>query len=305
MYCLTCNNLITNRGKKFCSRECFAKNNKQILQNPENCSNTKLMENDVQEIIKLYIDGISGNKIAKQFNVSSPCISAILTGKSWKDIKRPPLVVGSLKDRLSNYPNITERQMEIIIGSLLGDGYIVKQQVGNCRFGKKQRIDRVEYIQWLHKELMPYSRKVTKEISSRPVRRNGRIFHEKENGFLESCCLKTCNHPTFNKLRDKWYNKKIKVIPSDIKLTPLSLAVWFCDDGTLNKNEYRAVLCTDSFNTDEIERLRELLFEFDIKCNIYNSTKRLHIERKKDVDNLLDIIKPYITWDCFKYKIGK
>ena len=53
----------------------------------ENNANSKLTEEDVREIKRMLKDKIFMKDIAKKFNVSEGTISAINTGRAWKNIK--------------------------------------------------------------------------------------------------------------------------------------------------------------------------------------------------------------------------
>ncbi len=48
---------------------------------------------------------------------------------------------------------ITDRQKHIVIGSVLGDGYLDFNGCRGTRLQVKQSEKRKEYIEWLHKEL--------------------------------------------------------------------------------------------------------------------------------------------------------
>lgn len=49
----------------------------------------KLTERAVREAFRMAMDGMSGTKIAKHFNVTSGIIYATLAGKKWRDVPRP------------------------------------------------------------------------------------------------------------------------------------------------------------------------------------------------------------------------
>ena len=51
-----------------------------------------------------------------------------------------------------------------------------------------------------------------------------------------------------------------KVVPDDLVLTPLSMAVWFMDDGSRESNQYRGLyLNTQSFTISEVEPLQSVI----------------------------------------------
>ena len=51
-----------------------------------------------------------------------------------------------------------------------------------------------------------------------------------------------------------------KVIPADLELTPLSMAVWFMDDGSRKSSQCRGLyLNTQSFSASEVEMLQAVM----------------------------------------------
>ena len=75
---------------------------------------------------------------------------------------------------------------------------------------------------------------------------------------------------------EKWYENKIKKIPKDIKLTPITLYWWFIGDGY--RRHYSAVFCTDAFSQEDkillIKKFNEIGF-FDV--HITKNGKRIYI----------------------------
>ena len=118
------------------------------------------------------------------------------------------------------------------------------------------------------------------------------------------------------KLRELFYSHGKKIVPKRIKTilkNPLSLAVWYQDDGTLdcrNKYHYNAMFSTYCFSFSDCKLLAEALKEnlnLDVrvcKCRMRGKTRpRLYIA-SSSMDRFIWIIKPYIN-PCFKYKIRK
>jgi len=67
---------------------------------------------------------------------------------------------------------------------------------------------------------------------------------------------------------EKWYPNREKSIPKDLVLTPLTLAIWFSDDGYIgnscSKWRFKLQLSTDDFATEDVERIR---LELEKICN--------------------------------------
>lgn len=206
---------------------------------------------------------------------------------------------------MNSLPEFTSRQIEILNGSLLGDGCIIKPKIGNCRFVKEQKDANREYLYWHYNELLPYSKKVESISRLKPI-----IFPQGTillPGSHKQAAFRTCNHPRLTLLRNIWYPNGIKEVPSDIVLTPLTLAIWFCDDGCNSAKQRNARFCTQGFKIKDCEMLSQKLLELGIETYLCkrNTKLRQRIIQIKCVSyiNFIDIIKPFIVWKCFNYKV--
>jgi len=57
-----------------------------------------------------------------------------------------------------------------------------------------------------------------------------------------------------------FYRNRRKVIPVDLELTPLSMAVWFMDDGSRKSSQCRGLyLNTQSFTQAEVSFLQDVM----------------------------------------------
>ena len=179
---------------------------------------------------------------------------------------------------------VTSRQEEILIGSLLGDAYITVR--GQIQF--EQSVHQKEYLFWKHQELNSISYKnvsMAKRFDKR---------YQKEN-----ISYRFWTRQYFISWRNKFYVKNKKIVPKDIKLTPLSLAVWYMDDGCFSDN--KCIIATDGFSKNDIYFLQEfLLEEFNIKSSLKNKSKIMI--KKESFNAFFPIIRPYII-SSMLYKI--
>lgn len=209
-------------------------------------------------------------------------------------------------------PPLTERQMEIINGSLLGDGCICRSKKrGNDWFAKGQAPFRREYLEWHYEALKPYSSRITESTRNRPVCIKGQVSShptEKTSG-LYFC---TGNSVWFTRLREKWYPAGVKAVPRDLELTPLLLAVWFCDDGNNYVGGRRATFATDCFSRDDCEFLGSLLERLSLQWYLKDThketkrgTRRYEVVISSPVYlDFIELIRPHVVWGCFRYKVG-
>lgn len=211
---------------------------------------------------------------------------------------------------------LTERQIEIVTGSLLGDGTIwtnfvdplMKWQISQSKLDY-DGCDKSTYICWYVKELLAVG------CSVRPmyIKATGLAKGEKETFFERYVFYTRCNR-MWNELEAKWYVprtdhprfKRRKIVPQDLKLTPLSLCIWHMDDGSNYAKDANITLETQGFTPDEVDFLIERLDQdLGIKAKRKKIKKpnqfRIYVGRKSYFD-YIEMIKPHIEWDCFKYK---
>lgn len=145
--------------------------------------------------------------------------------------------------------NITK---EIIFGSLLGDGSLRKHRgYKNARFAFRHSEVQSEYFFWKAKQL--------KEIAGKTsvfVQENDGGYSKNKKLLFRSRALES-----LTELYDFTHKgKKLRISRNWLnQLTPLSLAIWWQDDGSLITNSRKGVLCTDSFTETEVKLLARYL----------------------------------------------
>ena len=189
-----------------------------------------------------------------------------------------------LQARKNQKLSVTDYQEEILIGSLLGDAYITKR--GQIQF--EQSVDQKEYLIWKHQKLRSIS---YKNISI--VKRFDRRFSKTYTSY------RFWTRQYFLSWRKKFYINNKKIVPKDIQLTPLVLAIWYMDDGCFS--DHKCIIATDGFSKEDIAFLQKLLLEtIGIKTSVKNESKLLI--RKESFDIFFSLINPYIL-SCLRYKI--
>jgi LAGLIDADG DNA endonuclease family len=123
------------------------------------------------------------------------------------------------------------------------------------------------------------------------------------NRINESLYFRTNSIEEFKPFADLFLNAEgKKVVPLNIAdhLTPRSLAFWIMDDGQQVKRG-GVTLCTDSFNSSEVNLLRETLAnKFNIISSIHNKKgkndsiyERIYIN-KESLDNIKPLLKEHM-----------
>ena len=193
---------------------------------------------------------------------------------------------------------LTEKEDAIIVGSILGDGCL-EHNGSHVRIRFEHGISQKEYLLWKYEQL--------KNIVAGPPMKV-HAFHRKNQKFYDSLRFYTRSNEAFEKYSETFYKDKRKIIPKNISelLThPLSLAVWFMDDG-YKRNDCNALrLSTDSFNKNEQEILSDILnrnFNISNKLHKKGKTWNIYIPQSS-ARRFVDIGKPYIIPEL-KYKIA-
>ena len=192
----------------------------------------------------------------------------------------------------------TQRQKEIALGSLLGDAYL-RPSKGKTSYtlsfthGEKQKA----YLEWKLSEFENFV--ATKAFY---VRRTN--FH----GTAPTYSFSTVTHPYLRQLHTLCYPNGKKTVTKawlDL-LSPLSLAVWYLDDGSLNRRYGTIVLCTNCFSEEEQRGMIDCFsHRFGIVPKLEprrNGQFVLRINASQRY-RFLDLVAPHVP-DCMSYKLG-
>ena len=187
---------------------------------------------------------------------------------------------------------IEEKQEQIIIGCLLGDGSISKDNRNSChqsclefKQGPKQK----DYLWWKYHQLKNLCISEPKELNNGQWR------------------FRTVNHPVFSEMRKFWYPEKTKIISYSLidKINILGLSVWFMDDGSNSNQGLFLKFCTCGFSYNENIILRNVLqdkFQIKSQIRIYGGYNHLVIETGNRL-KFINLIKPFIV-PCLNYKLN-
>lgn len=199
--------------------------------------------------------------------------------------KRLKIPIRSFKEQINlSYPpkefNLTEECISFFDGLLLGDGSIPFRKSG-CR-SYTQSCKYEEYLKYIEKRAEKLG------ITCSPI--NSRWTNDsrcKNKGYFESL-LQSHRYKTFEILRKRWYNRRKKVIPEDVRINRDSMLQFYLGDGSFYRN---IILCTNGFRIKELKILQTIL------------NKKLHILTKITKDHML-VLKKSDSFKFIKY-IGK
>jgi transposase len=209
--------------------------------------------------------------------------------------------------------SLTDEQIEILNGSLLGDGCITGLsrlgRMTNGYFTLKQSAKIKEYTEYIRLSLFPFSCSMKCGKTRKPTKIDGKINHDIihwKGQWSEHCKFNTASHKAFTNIANQWYVKGIKRIPVNLSLTWKIVSLWMCDDGMHRPNKRELVLCTNGFFEEDVDLLVSKLFELHVSCSKTKHTSGWQIRiLSKSYDLFLDQISKYIIWDCMKYKCSR
>lgn len=214
-----------------------------------------------------------------------------LTYDGWKEAKyitvNDYLVSHYDKNTVNSVcPGLNSDQYQIILGSFLGDGHIQQLKNGRYRLSIIHCKQQYEYCKW---KANMFNIDDIKRI--------------KENGYSqkEAYSFTTKTFYMFNTL------PKVKTyVPQWIldDLDERGLAIWFMDDGSINKNAFSSRLSTDSFDEDSQKRIVLKLKSMNIDCK-YTQYKKEYfniIINEKGTKQIIKLISKYIHKDML-YKL--
>ncbi|MBI2591697.1 MAG: hypothetical protein HYW34_03410 [Candidatus Brennerbacteria bacterium] len=195
---------------------------------------------------------------------------------------------------------LNKEQRDIITGLMLGDGCLETQNRGQTyRLKVEQSEKHKEYLLWLWKIFKDWTRTAPSlKIKTRP---SGTI--------VKTFYFNTYSHSAFRFYAHQFYSKEgKKKIPKIIKklLTPLSLAVWFMDDGSWKSDNHRTyIFHVDGYSRFDLLKIQQVLKEkFKIEIFLHRQYENWRIYVKTEsAETFRNLIKKHII-ASMTYKLG-
>lgn len=148
---------------------------------------------------------------------------------------------------------LTSEQEQVLLGGLLGDFYLYQNENHiNAGLSCNRAVKDKKYAKFEYELFADFCNDGVKDKE---------YFDRRTNKTYKGVWFRTRVSEVFTSYKNKWYPEGHKIVPQDLRLTPLICAIWFCDDGSVitNKNSLRLQLATDGFKKEEVEFLAELL----------------------------------------------
>jgi len=196
------------------------------------------------------------------------------------------------------------RCKEIILGSLLGDGSLrIQKGYKHARFSFRHSLKYKDYFYWKVEQLKEISGEKSVFLQSD---KNGCGKDKLRYQSLALPSLTELYNLTHKRnilrVRRKWLNQ----------LSPLSLCIWWLDDGSLVSDCRQGVFCTDNFAYEELLTIvRYFRKVWNIRVRIGRVAKqgkrsgqyRLWIRSTEELKKFLRIILPHVQVQSMLYKV--
>lgn len=210
-------------------------------------------------------------------------------------------VYSKIASNKNSYYCFSDEVKQFFRGSILGDGTFQKISINSekARYRINQSIKHTEYIDVIKSFL--------NEIVSC-------TYLSPKAWGTEILCLGTKSIKEIGEIYSEFYydKNKYKITKEFLdKLTPLSIAVWYMDDGSLQHNhgkEKVISLSTHSYSKEEnlliikfFEEKYRIFFRlgFDKRCQRYY----LYTSGKENLTKIFELVSPYLL-KCFQHKLG-
>ena len=185
--------------------------------------------------------------------------------------------------------SLIQEQKSIIIGSILGDGYlrIIKGRK-DAFLEINHSIKQQKYVEWKYQKL-------NNLVGSLPRSRKGK-------GTRIAYRFYTKQHPELTKLLHQFYQNGKKIFPEKLILDPIMLAIWYMDDGSQCRSS-DVYLNTQQFDNISQQRIISALLELNLQARLNKDKSYFRIRfLKASLPKLKKLIKPYII-PPMRYKI--
>ena len=221
---------------------------------------------DTDAIIADYVAGASASSLSRKYKAN---IWSILDR-----LRKASIRIRSNKEqnekRLDLSSQKHSRLVEIVDGLLLGDGSIdpkgsLRLEQAHVRKGwledLSKKLDEIG-VEW---RIVP--------IYKRTRVLDGRVLRSGGGSLLYTPC-----YVEIQEQRSRWYPRGVKVVPTDVVLSPLSLAYWLSGDGTGDEAGSLAFY-TNGFSKSEVRRLALGLTSQGVEARCVKATQRHNVPK--------------------------
>jgi len=193
--------------------------------------------------------------------------------------------------------SLSREQKSILFGIILGDGYLQKTGKKNARLRLEHGEQQKEYLLWKVRKLGKFFQGKAKYLERiHPITKKKYCYWRHQSQ----------STPYLGKLRKIFYPEGKKKIPEKLEkyLTPLTLTVWYMDDGYYYLRDRCSYLYLGNVSEKEAKIVTRVLSEkFIIAARVKQKKKGYAIYfSPEETQKLKNLIKGHML-SQFKYKL--
>ena len=193
---------------------------------------------------------------------------------------------------------LTERQTAVVVGTVLGDGFLQKTGSKNARLRLEHSDKQKDYLLWKGAQMSRLFQGKPSYLSR---------VHPKSGETYSYARWQSNASSEIGVWQRYFYPEGKKIIPADIgeNLSPLALAVWYMDDGYLSEDK-SSFIYLGKVSENEADILRDAISKnFGVEAKVYDKKNKgfalyFPVEETKKLHTLL---KSFIH-PSMKYKLN-
>ena len=162
---------------------------------------------------------------------------------------------------------LTKRQTEVLVGTVLGDGFLQKTGTKNARLRLEHSDKQKDYLLWKGTQMSRLFQGKPSYLSR---------VHPKSGETYFYARWQSNASPEVGVWQRYFYPKGKKTIPADIGkyLTPLAFAVWYMDDGYLSEDK-SSFIYLGKISMIEADVLQNAINKnFSIEAKVYDKKQK-------------------------------
>lgn len=249
---------------------------------------------NTDSLVEAYAAGESASALARRCGVS--------VWKILNDLRKCGVQIRSIKEQNERHRGTPRTEAftfrDLIDGLLLGDGYIDKKGLLHLE-QTSVRLGWVEQVQHLLHEVGADSKII-------PVQPRTKVYKGREIRGNGGNVLYTPAYVELQAERARWYPQGLKVVPRDLRLTPICVAQWFWGDGSYSPDG-TLILYTNGFTPEDVDFLATRIEEdLGVEAHAARTNRpnqhSIKVSRRDEAVKFSDLIKPWMP-PCMEYKL--
>jgi hypothetical protein len=187
----------------------------------------------------------------------------------------------------------------VFVGSMLGDGYLSSLS-RRVMYEETKKVLHRRYLQWKSNNFLFRSK--IKRLHKHDTRPNCRSSYYVYR-------LRSFSEDSLTEIYPFFYQDKKRIIHDVVlqQLTPLALAVWYCDDGFYSYPCHRAYISINRYSSKDRQKVRDFFQSKGFSCSLSKQASSETLAFTVDgTFKFIELIKPVFPRDVgMEYKLGR